>query len=37
MRTADTSMYVAASYRPVLQGFGDKGAGLYGIQVGLLY
>ncbi|MBM4252605.1 MAG: hypothetical protein FJ146_11590 [Deltaproteobacteria bacterium] len=37
MRTADTSMYVAASYRPVLQGFGDKSAGLYGVQVGLLY
>lgn len=37
MRTADTSMYVAASYRPMLQGFGNKAAGLYGIQVGLLY
>ena len=37
MRTADTSMYVAASFRPVLQGFGDKGAGIYGVQVGILY
>ncbi|MCX6104550.1 MAG: hypothetical protein NTY08_01795 [Proteobacteria bacterium] len=37
MRTADTSMYVAANYRPVLGGFGGKGAGMYGIQIGLLY
>ena len=37
MRTADTSMYIAASYRPVLGGFGGKGAGMYGIQIGLLY
>ena len=37
MRTADTSLFVQATYRPVLGGFGGKGAGLYGLEIGILY
>jgi len=37
MRTSDVSMIIAATARPVLGGIGGKAAGIFGLDVGILF
>jgi len=37
MRTADVSMFIQGSYRPLLGGIAGQAAGIYGAEIGILY